>query len=109
MNILRINTSPSFQIVPRENLDVSRLLNVAIKNEDTQEVQNINATVSLLENENYQLTLVSFPTGNQNEKFSYTITDILTNNVVSLGKILIVAEDQNIQDYTTTTTNKFYN
>lgn len=108
MNILKINASPSFQIVPRENMDVSRVLKVVIKNEDTQVLQEIEAGVTLLENENYQLTLDSFPDGNANEKFSYTIVDLLTNNLVSLGKFLIVAENESIQDYSNKQTNKFY-
>lgn len=81
---------------------------VTMKNEDTQVVQAIEAAATLLSNENYQLTLVAFPEGNENEKFSYTITDIVTNNIVSLGRFLIVGETQNIQDYSTKTTNKFY-
>lgn len=109
MNILRKNTDPVFQIVPRENLNTDNAFKIHLKNEDTQVVQEINATFSLLENENYNITLESFPTGNIHEKFSFTIIEILTNNVVSLGKILIVDENESVQGYTTIETNNFYN
>lgn len=108
MNVLKINTTPKFQIVPRENLDVSRVLKLEIKSEFSQSLQEINATVELLENENYLLTLESFPSGSQDEKFSYTIFDLLTNNIVSLGKFLIVAENADIQNYSNKETNIFY-
>ena len=109
MNILRKNTIPVFQIVTRENLNTDNVFKIQLKNEDTQAVQEINATVSLLENENYTITLDGFPVGNIHEKFSYTIIEVLTENVVSLGKILIVGENENVQDYTTIETNNFYN
>lgn len=109
MNILRKNTDPVFQIVPRENLNTDNDFRMQLKNENTQVVQGINATVEVLENENYNVTLETFPVGNVHEKFSFTIIEILTNNIVSLGKILIVDENENVQDYTTIETNNFYN
>ena len=66
MHILRENTDPIFEIVPRKNLtDISYFL--SLKSEYTQEVQVIECTKELLQNENYNITLESFPVGNENE------------------------------------------
>lgn len=108
MNILKINTSPIFEICPRIELNVNDAHTIVLKSEFTQAIQTISASVLLLQNENYLLTLQSFPTGKAGEKFSYTIQN-LANEIVSLGKLMIVSEFENIQDYSKKSNNKFYN
>ena len=106
MDILKKNTSPSFQIVPRKVLDSSKIFKFQLKNEMSQKSQEILATILLLQNENYQVTLAKFPTGKIGDKISYTL--LQDNEVVLLGKILITTETENIQDYSKQTNNKFY-
>lgn len=107
MDILKKNTSPSFQIVPRKKLDASKVFKFKLKNEMSQNSQEILANISLLPNENYQITLVSFPLGKIGDKISYTL--LQDTEVVLLGKMLITNETENIQDYSKKTNNKFYN
>lgn len=110
MDVLKKNTSPTFEIVPRKVLDVSNVFKIKLINEFTKVAQDILATsVSLLANENYQITLASFPTGKIGEKLSYKIVDNISNEVLSLGKILIVSQTENIQDYSKKLNSKFYN
>ncbi len=106
MDILKKNTSPSFQIVPRKVLNYSKIFKFQLKNEMSQKSQEILATILLLQNENYQVTLAKFPTGKIGDKISYTL--LQDNEVVLLGKILITTETENIQDYSKQTNNKFY-
>jgi len=109
MNILRLNTSPTFQIVSRENIDVSRVLKFVMTNERTSTTQEVLADATALENENYQILMQSFPTGKIGDKIAYTLIDNLSENVVSLGKILIVSETESVQDYSKKENTKFYN
>ena len=90
MDILKKNTSPTFQTVPRKVLDFSKVFNFQLKNEMSQKVQDILATILLLQNENYQVTLASFPTGKIGDKISYTLLE--DDEVVLLGKILIAIQ-----------------
>ena len=106
MDIIKKNTSPSFQIVPRKVLDLSKVFKFQLKNEMSQKMQDILAAISLLQNENYQITLATFPTGKIGDKISYTLLE--DDEVVLLGKILITTETENIQDYSKQTNNKFY-
>ena len=106
MDILKKNTSPSFQIVPRKVLNYSKIFKFQLKNEMSQKSQEILATILLLQNENYQVTLAKFPAGKIGDKISYTL--LQDNEVVLLGKILITTETENIQDYSKKTNNKFY-
>lgn len=106
MDILKKNTSPSFQIVPRKILDSSKVFKFTLKNEMSQKSQDILATIYLLQNENYQITLNTFPTGKIGDKISYTLFQ--DTEVILLGKILITTETENIQDYSKQTNNKFY-
>ena len=106
MDILKKNTSPSFQIVPRKVLDSLKIFKFQLKNEMSQKSQEILATILLLQNENYQVTLTTFPTGKIGDKISYTL--LQDNEVVLLGKIIITTETENIQDYSKQTNNKFY-
>lgn len=109
MNILKKNTTPSFEIVPREALDtLSEYKIVLISEYKNTPKQEKNLTIQLLSNENYLITLQSFPQGKINEKFSYSIVENLSNKIVSLGKLMIVDENENIQDYTKQSNNKFY-
>lgn len=108
MNILKENTSPQFEIVPRYNLDVSRVFKFKITNENTDEYQEILADAFTNENENYTVIMDSFPLGNSSEKLSYVLVDNLTNKIVTLGKMMIVSETENIQDYTKQSNTKFY-
>lgn len=106
MDILKQNTSPQFEIVPRKKLDTAVVFKMFLISEATQAVQEINISVALLANENYTATLASFPIGKVREKFSYTI--LQTQEVVSLGKLMIISETESVQDFTTKTNNKFY-
>ena len=89
-------------------LDTSRVLKFILKNEMKQTTQEITAGVVFLSNENYQVTMDSFPTSRVGDKFSYSLVDNITNDVVSLGKILVVGATENIQDYSKKSNNKFY-
>jgi len=109
MDILKLTTSPAFEIVPRKNLDVLRTFKFKLINEFTKVTQDVLASITILPNENYQVTLVSFPTGKAGDKISYTIVDNLTNEVISLGKLMIVSASENIQNYSKISTAKFYN
>jgi len=105
MDILKLNTSPTFKFIPRYELSVSEL-SIKLINELNQKTQTILCTVSILPNENYNITLATFPTGKANDKFSYTLLNGL--EIVSLGKLMIVSENENVQDYSKKTVNKFY-
>ena len=106
MDILKKNTIPSFEIVPRKTLTISSIFNLELKNEMSQKKEVIFAAISLLPNENYKITLDSFPAGKIGDKLIYTLFQ--DNEVVLLGKILIASENQDIQDYSKKTNNKFY-
>ena len=106
MHILRENTDPIFEIVPRKNLtDITYFLN--LKSEYTQEVQVIECTKELLQNENYNITLATFPFGNENEKFSFELKNAL-NEVICIGQLMIVSEFADVQNYTKVSNTKFY-
>lgn len=109
MDILKKNTSPTFQIVPRKNLEVFELLKFNLKNEMTQIKESILADYYILENGNCQVIMQSFPTSNVGDKISYTLVDNLTEEIISLGKILVTSEIESIQDYSKKSNNKFYN
>lgn len=106
MDILKKTTSPEFEIVPRRALDVSHVFKFQLKNEMTQKTQEILADVVFLANENYKTTMRSFPTSKIGDKFSYTILD--DEEIVLMGKILVVGATENIQDYSKKSNNKFY-
>lgn len=108
MDILKKTTSPTFEIVPRRALDVSRVLKFQLKNEMKQTNQEVLADVVFLQNENYQITMRSFPTSSVGEKFSYTLIDDITGEVVLMGRLLVVGASENIQDYSKKSNNKFY-
>jgi hypothetical protein len=108
MDILRKNTTPAFQIVPRRQLALTDVFKITLRNESTNAKQSIICSVAILANENYQLTLTSFPTGNLGAKFSYSLLNNETNEIVSLGKLIIVAENQDVQDYSNKSNNNFY-
>ena len=108
MNILKQNTSPVLFIIPRNN-NFGVFLKLQLVNEMNQKTQNVlTASISKLPNENISITLVSFPTGKVGDKFSYTLLDDVTNEIVCLGKLMIVSENENIQDYEKKSNNKFY-
>ena len=106
MDILKKTTSPEFEIVPRRALDVSHVFTFQLKNEMTQKTQDILGDVVFLTNENYKITMRSFPTSKIGDKFSYTLLD--DEEIVLLGKILVVGATENIQDYSKKSNNKFY-
>jgi hypothetical protein len=107
MNILRLNTSPSFEFIPRENI-TSTSFSIELKNENNQNKQTVSCSVVKLENENYKVTLSSFPTGINGDKFSYSILTIRQKLVVAQGKLLIIGQNDSVQDYSKKSTNKFY-
>jgi len=88
MDILKLNTSPTFQFIPRSVLDNNPEMSIKLINELNQKTQTILCAVSILPNENYNITLASFPTGKANDKFSYTLLNGL--EIVSFGKLMIV-------------------
>ena len=109
MDVLKKNTAPAFEIVPRYKLDTTKVLKLALVNEANEKTQTILTTsVVLLANENYLITLATFPTGKANEKFSYILSENVSGKVVNFGKLLIADENEVIQDYTKKTVNKFY-
>lgn len=107
MHILRKNTNPIFEIVPRKKLDVSKAYFFNLKNEYTNEVQEIESSIELLSNENYNITMSSFPIGNINEKISFELKEETTNEIVLIGQIMIVDENEVVQDYSKKTNLKY--
>lgn len=105
MNIIKINSLPIFEIVPRRNLDILTLT-IQLTSEIKNTIQTINCEATLLPNENYSLQLDTFPIGKVNEKFSYNLLN--GTEILSLGKLMIVSENEIIQDYSKKTVNKFY-
>ena len=107
MHILRKNTTPVFEIVPRKKLDVSRTYFFNLKNEYTNQTQTIESSVELLSNENYTITMSEFPTGKINEKISFELKEETTNEIVLIGQIMIVDENEVVQDYSKKTNLKY--
>ena len=107
MHILRKNTTPAFEIVPRKVLDISKAFFFHLKNEYTNEVQIIESSVALLSNENYTITMSDFPTGKINEKISFELKEETTNEIVLIGQIMIVDENEVVQDYSKKTNTKY--
>jgi hypothetical protein len=108
MDILKKNTLPVFQIVPRKKLLIANVYRLDLRNESTKAEQIIICSIANLPNENYNLTLATFPAGRLGAKFSYSLFNNDTNDLVLLGKLIILAESQNVQDYTNKTNNNFY-
>lgn len=108
MNILKQNTSPILFIIPRNN-NFGAVLKLQLVNEMNQKTQNILTTfIYNLSNENISIILASFPTGKIGDKFSYSLIDNVTSDIICLGKLMIVSQTENIQDYEKKTNNKFY-
>ena len=107
MHILRKNTTPVFEIVPRKKLDVSRTYFFNLKNEYTNQTQTIESSVELLSNENYTITMSEFPIGKINEKISFELKEETTNEIVLIGQIMIVDENEVVQDYSKKTNLKY--
>jgi len=113
MHILRKNTTPSFEIVPRKALGVGSEFSFPpsyffnLKSEYTNEVQIIESTAELLPNENYLITMFNFPTGNTNEKITFELKEETTNDIVLIGQIMIVDENEVVQDYSKKTNLKY--
>ena len=107
MDVLKKNTTPTFEIVPRFNLNTSQDYIFEIVNEFTQKKETILSTVQLLPNENYSITMATFPKGKINEKLSYSILNSV-GEVVSLGRFIILSETENVQDYSKQNNTKFY-
>jgi hypothetical protein len=103
MNVLKKNTLPTFEIVPRRDLDTEKTHVFLAENEFTHETQSINTTITKKINGNYNITLASFPNG---EKLAYEIRDGV--EVVSMGKMLIIEENQSVQDYEPINSKKYY-
>ena len=108
MNILRLNTTPVFEIVPREILLITDTFKIILRNEGTNKQETILCTTTLLANENYNLTLTTFPIAEVNSKFSFTLFNNVTNVTLLLGRLMIISETQSIQDYTNKTNTNFY-
>lgn len=107
MHILRKNTTPAFEIVPRKQLDVSKVYFFNLKSEYTTETQIVESSVVLLSNENYTITMSEFPTGKINEKISFELKEETTNEIVLIGQIMIVDENEVVQDYSKKTNTKY--
>lgn len=107
MHILRKNTTPAFEIVPRKVLDISKALFFYLKNEYTTETQIVESSVELLPNENYTITMSEFPTGKINEKISFELKEETTNEIVLIGQIMIVDQNEVVQDYSKKTNLKY--
>ena len=107
MHILRKNTTPAFEIVPRKALDISKAFFFHLKNEYTNATQIVESSVELLSNENYTITMSEFPTGKINEKISFELKEETTNEIVLIGQIMIVDENEVVQDYSKKTNLKY--
>ena len=108
MNIIRKNTIPSFQIVPRKDLNIIDVFKIELKNESSQKKQIIICAVDLLPNENFTLSLETFPTGKIGDKFSYSLLDNSTSELVLMGKLMIVSQFEDIQNYSNKLNNQYY-
>lgn len=104
MNVIKINTLPQFQFIPRRILD-NWYLNIELVSEIKGTKQTIECTATLLPNEKYNLEFSVFPIGRANETFSFTILNGL--EVICLGKLMIVAQDAIVQNHSKKT-NKYY-
>jgi hypothetical protein len=113
MHILRKNTDPIFEIVPRKKLDVGSEFSFPksyffhLKNEYTNSDQVIESIAQLLPNENYLITMFDFPIGKTNEKFSFELKEETTNEIVLIGQLMIVDENEVVQDYSKKTNTKY--
>ena len=107
MHILRKNTTPAFEIVPRKVLDISKAFFFHLKNEYTNATQIVESSVVLLSNENYNITISEFPEGKINEKISFELKEETTNDIVLIGQIMIVDENEVVQDYSKKTNLKY--
>lgn len=107
MHILRKNTTPAFEIVPRKVLDVSKAYFFHLKNEYTTETQTIESSIVLLPNENYKITMLDFPNGKINEKISFELKEETTNEIVLIGQLMIIDENEVVQDFSKKTNTKY--
>lgn len=109
MNILREDLAPLLYIIPRYKLAEDIVLKFVFINEGTGEVEEIlsNSTL-LISNETTEVELLKIPDGKAGDKFSYIATDNATNTIVSLGKAMVVSENEDIQDYSRNATNNLY-
>ena len=108
MDILKRNLAVVIEVVPRVEINTALAFTMTLKNEATQATQTRACTFVLLANENYNLTLNSFPTGNDYSKFSYIVKQNTNSEVVLRGKLMIVSETEDLQNYNRSQTNKFY-
>jgi hypothetical protein len=95
-------------MVPREKLNIVNIFKMELKNEMSQKKQTIICAIDLLSNENYNVFLETFPTGKEGDKFSFSLIEINSNKLVLMGKLMIVSENENIQDYSKKSNNKYY-
>lgn len=107
MHILRKNTTPTFEIVPRKVLDILKAYFFHLKNEYTNENQIVKSSVELLSNENYTITMSEFPTGKINEKISFELKEETTKEIVLIGQLMIVDENEVVQDFSKKTNTKY--
>jgi len=109
MDVIKKDTPPIIILVPRIDLDVSEVLKFRFTNEfSTAKLIILSSTITALDNGTYSVLLEELPDVKIGDKFSYTVVINDTGEVVSLGKLIILAEDESIQDYTKASTNKFY-
>ena len=107
MNILKINTPASFEIVPRTKINISDSYRIELVNDFNDETQSISInSLTLLPNENYTIILSSFPVSVAGDKFSYFIKENVLNKIICVGKLMVVSENENIQEYSN---NKYFN
>jgi len=100
MKVLRLNTLEQFSCIPRDYPALSDTLSVKLKNELTNYVIDLSFTFNF---SGAYLTVIvneipaDFASGN---KYEITITNITQQNkIVYLGKLLIVDENTDIQNY----------
>lgn len=108
MNILKKTEPPVFEIITRIPFDTSENLALVITSENSKKIQTITANAVLLPNENYLLTLESFPEGKTDEKFSYSLLVENTKVLLSLGRLMILAQNEDVQNYSKKENTKFY-
>lgn len=108
MDILKINTEPKFEIVPRIYFDTVEVLEIVLTSEKNGSAQTVDASAIILPNENYLLLLSQFPSGKENEKFSYGLFEKTSKKLLSLGRLMILAENESVQNYSKKENTKFY-
>lgn len=110
MDILRKNTDPVLTIIPRQEIADNLVIKFRFENEFSQaKLVVLSDTVTKLPNGLLSVLLEEIPEDvNIGDKFSYTAVDNDTDEVICLGKAIMLGETESVQDYSKADNNKFY-